>query len=89
MYKKILVPMALDHDISPQTLSIAHALCAEDGEIVRRRALERSGGGRVAQHDHDDGGDCDAYERAAVTQHPNPSARRIGVQGDDIATRRH
>ncbi|MBW4709166.1 universal stress protein [Roseobacter sp. YSTF-M11] len=34
MYKKILVPMALDHGISPQTLKIAEALCAEGGEIA-------------------------------------------------------
>jgi nucleotide-binding universal stress UspA family protein len=34
MYKKILVPMALDHGISPETLEIARALRAEDGEII-------------------------------------------------------
>ena len=34
MYKKVLVPMALDHGLSPQTLEVAHALCAEGGEIV-------------------------------------------------------
>ncbi len=34
MYKKVLVPMALDHDVSPSTLKIAHALLAEGGEIV-------------------------------------------------------
>ena len=34
MYKKILVPMALDHGISPETLEIARALMAEGGEII-------------------------------------------------------
>ena len=34
MYKKILVPMALDHGISPETLEIARALKAEGGEII-------------------------------------------------------
>jgi nucleotide-binding universal stress UspA family protein len=34
MYQKVLVPMALDHDLSPQTLEVAKALCAGDGEII-------------------------------------------------------
>ena len=34
MYAKILVPMALDHDLSPQTLAIAKALSAEGAEVV-------------------------------------------------------
>lgn len=34
MYKKILVPMALDHGVSPQTLEIAKALCNNAGEIT-------------------------------------------------------
>jgi nucleotide-binding universal stress UspA family protein len=34
MYNKILVPMALDHDISPQTLAIAKALGGVDCEIT-------------------------------------------------------
>jgi nucleotide-binding universal stress UspA family protein len=34
MYRKILVPMALDHELSPQTLEIAHALAGEKGEIL-------------------------------------------------------
>lgn len=36
MYKKILVPMALDHDISSETLEIARALLAEDGGLAAR-----------------------------------------------------
>jgi nucleotide-binding universal stress UspA family protein len=34
MYSKILVPMALDHDISPLTLAIADALRSSQGEII-------------------------------------------------------
>lgn len=34
MYKKILVPMALDHGVSVHTLGIARALLDDGGEIV-------------------------------------------------------
>ena len=34
MYKNILVPMALDHDISTNTLEVARALLADGGKIV-------------------------------------------------------
>lgn len=34
MYDKILVPMALDHDISPRTLALAQALRSAGGEII-------------------------------------------------------
>jgi nucleotide-binding universal stress UspA family protein len=40
MYKKILVPMALDHGISEQTLAIAHALMADGGEIIALHVYE-------------------------------------------------
>lgn len=40
MYKKILVPMALDHDISQHTLEVARALTAEGGEIVALHVYE-------------------------------------------------
>lgn len=40
MYRKILVPMALDHDISPQTLEVAKALCSADGEIIGLHVYE-------------------------------------------------
>ncbi|CUK09363.1 Universal stress protein G [Ruegeria denitrificans] len=40
MYKKILVPMALDHDISQHTLEVARALTAKDGEIVALHVYE-------------------------------------------------
>ncbi|KIN63520.1 UspA domain-containing protein [Sulfitobacter noctilucicola] len=34
MYSKILVPMALTHGVSSQTLEIAKALCSAGGEII-------------------------------------------------------
>ena len=34
MYKKILVPMALDHDISGTTLAVAKTLTGGDGDIT-------------------------------------------------------
>jgi nucleotide-binding universal stress UspA family protein len=34
MYSKILVPLALDHGISSNTLAIANALCATGGQII-------------------------------------------------------
>lgn len=40
MYSKVLVPMALDHGISPQTLEIANALCRNDGSIVALHVYE-------------------------------------------------
>ena len=40
MYKKVLVPMALDHGISPQTLKIAHVLSDDDAEIVALHVYE-------------------------------------------------
>lgn len=44
MYNKILVPMALDHDISPQTLALARALLASGGSIVALHVHEEPEG---------------------------------------------
>lgn len=40
MYQKILVPMALDHGLSPQTLEIAQFLGGETGEIIALHVYE-------------------------------------------------
>lgn len=40
MYNKILVPMALDHGVSPRTLEIARALSAGTGEIIALHVYE-------------------------------------------------
>ena len=48
MYRKILVPMALDHDVSPQTLKIARALRTDGGEIIALHVLEERQGSAMA-----------------------------------------
>lgn len=40
MYQKILVPMALDHDVSPQTLKVSQTLCEQGGEIIALHVYE-------------------------------------------------
>ena len=40
MYSKVLVPMALDHDISPHTLKIARQLTSPGGEIIALHVYE-------------------------------------------------
>ena len=40
MYKKILVPMALDHGVSSNTLEIARALTVGSGEIIALHVFE-------------------------------------------------
>ncbi|MEM9551434.1 MAG: universal stress protein [Pseudomonadota bacterium] len=40
MYNKILVPMALDHGISPHTLEIAQSLLATGGEVMALHVYE-------------------------------------------------
>ena len=53
MYKKILVPMALDHGLSPQTLEVAEALRAEGGEIIALHVYEMPQGSVSAYLDQD------------------------------------
>ena len=40
MYRKILVPMALDHGVSANTLEIARALAGDGGEIIALHVYE-------------------------------------------------
>ena len=40
MYQKILVPLALGHGISEQTLGVARKIAAADGEIVALHVFE-------------------------------------------------
>ena len=40
MYDKILVPLALTHGISAETLAVAKALCAPGGEIIALHVYE-------------------------------------------------
>jgi nucleotide-binding universal stress UspA family protein len=53
MYRKILVPMALDHGISQHTLEVARALSAEGGEIVALHVYEMPQGSVSAYLDKD------------------------------------
>lgn len=40
MYKKILIPMALDHGIGKSALDVAHALLQDGGEIIALHVYE-------------------------------------------------
>ena len=53
MYRKILVPMALDHGLSPQTLVIARALTGGSGEIVALHVYEMPQGSVSVYLDQD------------------------------------
>ncbi|AXI46666.1 universal stress protein [Sulfitobacter sp. SK012] len=53
MYKKIVVTMALDHGISPETLAIAEALRADGGEIIGLHVYETPQGSVSAYLDAD------------------------------------
>lgn len=53
MYKKILVPMALDHGVSPNTLDIAQALSGGEGEIIALHVYEAPQGSVRAYVDED------------------------------------
>ena len=51
MYQKILVPMALDHGVSPQTLAVAKALAADNGHITAMHVYEAPQGSVAAYLD--------------------------------------
>ena len=51
MYTKILVPMALDHDISPQTLAVAKAVGDDGCEIIALHVHEEVQGSAKAYLD--------------------------------------
>ena len=53
MYKKVLVPMALDHGLSPQTLEVAKALCEDSGEIIALHVHEAPQGSVSAYLDEE------------------------------------
>jgi nucleotide-binding universal stress UspA family protein len=51
LYRKILVPMALDHGVSQHTLEVAGAICAEGGEIIGLHVYEALQGAAAAYVD--------------------------------------
>ncbi len=53
MYHNILVPMALDHGLSPQTLQVARTLCAEGGTITGLHVYEAPQGSISAYLDEE------------------------------------
>ncbi|MEM9580899.1 MAG: universal stress protein [Pseudomonadota bacterium] len=53
MYKKILVPMALDHDISPLTLEVARALREDGAQIIALHVYDAPQGAAKAYLDDD------------------------------------
>lgn len=53
MYSKILVPMALDHGISQQTMKVARALLRSGGEIIALHVHEAAQGSVSAFLDKD------------------------------------
>mgnify|MGYP001079717163 CR=1 FL=1 len=53
MYRKVLVPMALDHGLSSQTLVIAQALAGDAGEIIALHVYEEPQGSVTAYLDPD------------------------------------
>lgn len=48
MYNNILVPMALDHNISSKTLEIARCLCTEGGQITALHVYEQPSSAAIA-----------------------------------------
>ncbi|WP_300035271.1 universal stress protein [uncultured Roseobacter sp.] len=63
MYKNIIVPMALDHGVSPQSLEIARALLEQGGTITALHVYEAPEGSVSAYVDEETM--RAAYEKAA------------------------
>ena len=68
MYKNILVPMALDHDISPITLGVARALAGENGKITAIHIHEAAQGSVAAYLSEDAVRQAQATARARLDE---------------------
>ena len=81
MYNKILVPMALDHDISAETMEIARNLLADGGEITGLHVMEATHGSVSTYLDEET--PCAPSERA------NPRSylqeKTAGLKGRDTS----
>lgn len=64
MYSKVLVPMALDHGISPHTLEVAKALTAGKGAIIALHVYEEPQGSVRAYLD--EGAIKEGFDRARL-----------------------
>lgn len=67
MYKKILVPMALDHGLSANTLEIAQSLTGGAGEIIALHVYEAPQGSVRAFVDDDVQFEAMAHAKAELT----------------------
>ncbi|MFY2822890.1 universal stress protein [Ruegeria sp. MALMAid1280] len=81
MYKKILVPMALDHGISQHTLEVARALSAEDSEIIALHVYEMPQGSVSAYLDK--GAVADGF-RAATNLLRKKTEELEGIQPEIV-----
>ena len=68
MYKNILVPMALDHDILPKTIGVARALAGEDGKITAIHIHEAPQGSVAAYLSEDLVREAQAGARASLKE---------------------
>ena len=75
MYKNILVPMALDHDISPQTLGVARALLSENGTITAIH-IHEAAQGSVASFISED-----AIREAQENSRAKLAEKTAGIEG--------
>lgn len=73
MYGKILVPMALDHDLSPGTLQVAQALCVTGGQITALHVHEAPQGSVAAY-----------LEKSAVREGYERAAQRLRDKTEEI-----
>lgn len=68
MYKKILVPMALDHGVSARTLEIAKSLADETGDIIALHVYEAPQGAAAAYLNDDTIKDGVAWAKAQLAE---------------------
>ena len=83
MYKKILVPMALDHGVSPVTLDIARRLASDGAEIVALHVYEAPQGSVAAYLDEETvkAGYDNAHARLAEKLNGQGDIRPVLIKG--------
>ena len=81
MYRKILVPMALDHGVSERTLKIAQALSGGQGQIIALHVYEAPQRSVAAYLDADAVRDSMARAKADLTE---KTAQYAGVTAELI-----
>ena len=81
MYKKLLVPMALDHGLSANTLEIARSLTGSAGEIIALHVYEAPQGSVQAYVDEEDQKKAMAHAKAELA---SKTADLIGVTAEMV-----